>query len=117
VIIAWTLARNSAARIAEEIPIHGMSFGLPSFARSAATQRAEARLGISFLVSGFALQASAYFFPHPHASLHTVSQRVLALALLIVAWLVAAAAYRWYVPWSASRTYDTASMNARSAIG
>jgi uncharacterized BrkB/YihY/UPF0761 family membrane protein len=116
-IIAWTLGRNSAARIAAEIPIHGFSFGLPSLARTAATQRAEARLGIGFLVLGFIGQASAYFFPHSHATLRSWTERGVALVVVGVLWLLAAVAYRWYVPRSARRTYAAAATDAQSAIG
>jgi hypothetical protein len=104
-------------RIAEEIPIRGMSFGLPAVARSAAVQRAEARLGIVCLVSGFLLQATAYFFPHPSASLHTWPERALGLALIAGTWVIASASYRLYVPWSAARVYHAASIHSSSAIG
>jgi hypothetical protein len=108
IIVAWSLSANSAEKISKDVPIHGISLGLAPIARGSARQRAEARMGIVFLVGGFLLQATAYFFPHPSASLHSWHERAAGCLLLLVTWVIAAAGYRLYVPWSAERVFDTA---------
>jgi uncharacterized membrane protein (DUF485 family) len=108
VIIAWSLAATNASKISHDVPIHGMSSGLPHIALRSASQRAEARLGIMLLVGGFLLQATTYFFPHPKSSLHTTPQRLIGVGLLVLAWILATITYKVYVPWSAQRVYDQA---------
>jgi hypothetical protein len=108
VVIAWSLAATTAEKLSHDIPIHGISFGLPHMALGSARQRAEARLGIVLLGGGFLLQGLAYFFPHPRSSLNTNMQRLVGLGILVGAWVMAIIAYRMYVGWSTARTYDRA---------
>ena len=108
VIVAWSLAATTASKISHDVPIHGISFGLPHIALGSARQRAEARLGMTLLVGGFLLQALAYFFPHPEENLDTGWERGVGAAMLVLTWVVAATCYRLYVPWSAARVYDAA---------
>ncbi len=109
VIIAWSLASTTAEKIARDIPIHGMSFGLPQLALGSARQRAEARLGIFLLGTGFLMQATSYFFPHPRSGLHTTAQRLIAVSFIVCTWLIAYVAYKLYIPRATDRTFSRAS--------
>ena len=60
-ILALSFMTKNPAAIAREIPIHGMTFGLPRLARSLLRQRIEAWLGLGLLVAGFSAQSVVYF--------------------------------------------------------
>jgi hypothetical protein len=73
-------------------------------AYSMVRQRAEARLGLVLLVSGFVLQAAGSFFNL--GSLTTAGQRWAGLILAAGLWLLAFAAWRVYVPWDERRNIE-----------
>ena len=107
--LAFATKRPEAIR--KDVPktVGGMSFdpyvsvGFPQqLAYSLVRQRAEARLGLAFLVGGFVLQAAGPFFDL--GSLTTAGQRVAAVLLALLVWLLAVVAWKLYVPWDENRT-------------
>lgn len=78
-----------------------------------ARQVAEVQVGLLLLATGFVMQGAGYFVPGGILSLSGWRERVLGLVVASVAWLVAFAGYRLYVPWKARRIYRTVTGNPR----
>lgn len=113
VTLAWSLWGKTAWRIRQEIPrtIHvsvtydETEIPFPQgLARSLARQAAEARLGVTLLVGGFAAQAVYYFFPHV-GTLATWPARGIAFGLALAAPTTAALGMKRYVPKVERRIY------------
>lgn len=74
-------------------------------ARSMARQRAEARLGLALLVVGFLCQGIYFFLPHD-AMLTTWCERITALLLAAIPFVVTVIGMKWYVPRDERRTLE-----------
>jgi len=92
--------------IAREIPLHGMSFGLPRMARSLVQQRVEAWLGLCFLIAGFMAQSVLYLTAGSDVTMNGWREYVVAAIALVVP--AATAFYLWkaWVPRASRRLWD-----------
>jgi hypothetical protein len=112
VVLALSFSVKRPERIREEVPqsiTTGTTVGFitvpfpQALAESMARQRAEARLGMVFLVAGFAMQATVYFF-EPASHLSGLEQQLAAGALILAAWVIAFVGWRLCVPLDEWRT-------------
>jgi len=108
--LAFATKRPEAIR--HDVPTTVTGFGIDvihitvrfpqQLAYSLVRQRAEARLGLVFLVGGLALQAAGPLFDL--GSLTTTCQRITAVLLALLIWLLAVVGWKLYVPWDENRT-------------
>lgn len=113
ITLAWSFILTSPGSIAEEILLPLRTYGwlrggFGAFARSLARQRAEARVGGVFLVTGFGAQLVAYLFSNGSAHFTTEQERIASIVLVLAEWGVAAVVWKTYVPRSAARIFRAA---------
>lgn len=97
-LLAMSFMTKNPEQIAREIPLHGMTFGLPRLAKSLVRQRTEAQIGVVFLVSGFVAQAVVYYMAHGTAAVTGWREDIVGLATAAAPITAAAALYKWWVP-------------------
>jgi hypothetical protein len=108
VVLAWSFSAKRPEQIRREVPkTVPTTFAYALFpkglADSLVRQRAEARLGLFLLVSGFLMQALNSVFDL--GQLETTGQRWTALVLALATWLLTwVLGMRLYVPWDEQRT-------------
>jgi hypothetical protein len=69
-------------------------------------QRAEAWVGLCFLVAGFTTQAFVFFAANGNASIHGWREFVVGVAFMATPLAVFSGVYKWWVPRSVKRTWD-----------
>jgi len=99
------MTKNPRA-IAREIPLHGMTFGLPRLAKSLIRQRVEAWVGLIFLVTGFAAQEAVYYGSHGSAGIVGRRQDAVGVAGLLIPLAVAFLIWRYVLPPIAERQWE-----------
>lgn len=111
VILGLSFSTKSPEQMREEVPVSvttvttpgHISIPFPSaLLESMIRQRAEARVGLVFLVVGFALQASVYFFTGGRFA--TLEEKLVAGALAALIWALALLTMKMVVPWDEQRT-------------
>lgn len=105
-ILALSFMSKKPATIAREIPLHGMSFGLPRLARSLVQQRVEAWIGLAFLVVGFMAQSVVYFTAQSDLSLHGWREFATGAFVVLALWATAFALWKWWLPGVARRMWN-----------
>ena len=97
-LLAVSFMTKNPARLAREIPLHGMTFGLPRLGKSLIRQRVEAQVGVVYLVSGFALQAIVYYTAHGTAAVIGWREDLVGFVSIAALLVSAAVLYMWWVP-------------------